>query len=241
MFLIFDIHSHLIPRIDDGAKNSAESIKMLQILKGEGVDNILATPHFYPERDNLDDFFAARKAGLDSLAAAREGRAFPEIHLGCELLYTRGLADFEALSSLRIEGTDYILIELPYGGISKNVLEDILNFSINFGLTPIFAHLERFGLYKGFKDAVAFVAAGNALAQVNASSFFDKRLKKYATALAKKDLISFLGSDLHSSSGQPSIRQAIGHINMLYPRTSKRLEASAQMLLDAIIHANPGK
>ena len=241
MFLIFDIHSHLIPKIDDGAQSIAESIKMLQILKGEGVDNVLATPHFYPESNNLDNFFAARKAAFDSLSAPREGRDLPQIYLGCELLYTRGMADFEELSRLRIEGTDYILIELPYGGIGKHVLEDILNFSINFGVTPIFAHLERFGLFKGYKEAVNFVISGNALAQVIASSFFDKRLKKYATALAKKDLISFLGSDLHSSSGQPSIRQAMGHINMLYPRSAKRIENSANMLLDAITHAIPGK
>ena len=230
----FDIHSHLIPNIDDGARSIAESAKMLQILKDEGVDNILATPHFYPSRSSLDSFLAKRSASFDALLAEAEGKDLPAIHLGCELYYYRGMADFADLAKLRIEGTDYILIELPYGGVSDTTLDDILNFSINYGLTPIFAHLERFGIFKGFKKAVAFVEAGNALAQVNAYSFFDKRLKKYAAHLAKKNLISFLGSDLHSPEGDPMFRKALGHIKMLYPKALAKIEASADMLSKAI-------
>ncbi|MBQ5810139.1 MAG: capsular polysaccharide biosynthesis protein, partial [Clostridia bacterium] len=76
----FDIHSHLIPNIDDGAQSIAESAKMLQILKDEGVDNILATPHFYPSRSSLDSFLAKRSASFDALAAEAEGKDLPAIH-----------------------------------------------------------------------------------------------------------------------------------------------------------------
>jgi len=232
--LIFDIHSHLIPKIDDGARNIAESIKMLQILKGEGVDNILATPHFYPDSDVLETFLANRRASLDSLNAAIDQEDLPKIHLGCELFYTRGMSEFSSLAELRIAGTDFILIELPYGGVSQNVIDDIFNFSINYGLTPILAHLERFGLFKGFDRAVELVASGNALAQVNASSFFDKKQKKYAVQLAKKDLISFIGSDFHSPANPPALSKALGHISSAFPHTYKRISASGEMLLSAI-------
>ncbi len=237
----FDIHSHLIPKIDDGAKSIAESIKMLQVLKGEGVDNILATPHFYPESDDLDAFLANRSNALGELLAACEGMDIPQVFPACELYYIRGLADFEQLSRLNIAGTRYILIELPYGGVSRRVLEDILNFSINYNLTPILAHLERFGLFKGFNDAVRFVAEGNALAQVNVSSFFDKRLKKYATRLAKQNLISFLGCDLHSPNSDPMFRKAQSHINTFYPKVARKVADSNQTLYAAIRNAIPGK
>ena len=237
----FDIHSHLIPKIDDGAKSIDESIKMLQILKGEGVDNILATPHFYPDSDNLEEFLAKRAAGLESVASAAKGGDIPAVFPACELYYTRSMADYESLTKLCIANTNYILIELPYGGVSKQVLKDIYNFSSNYNMTPILAHLERFGLFKGFKDAVDFVASGYALAQVNVSSFFDKRQRKYAEGLARKDLISFLGSDLHSPKSEPMFRKGLTHLEKFYPKTIKRIESANEALYSAILNANPGK
>ena len=239
--MIFDIHSHLIPKIDDGSKSIDDSIKMLQILKGEGVDNILATPHFYPETVAFDPYMAARSKSLEDLIAHANGADLPQIHLGCELYYTKGMAKYESLSRLRIAGTDFILIELPYGGISDNVIDDIFNFCSNYCLIPIFAHLERFGLFKGYKKAVSFVMTGNALAQVNASSFFDKKQKKYALALAKQNLISFIGSDMHSPENDPHVRQAIDMLRTTFPACAEKIEASSQMLHDAIINTESGK
>lgn len=232
--MIFDIHSHLIPKVDDGSKSIAESIKMLQILKGEGVDNVLATPHFYPDSNSLETFFNNRKIASDALKISLDREGLPNVYLGCELYYTRGMADFASLANLRIENTPYILLELPYGGFSRNTLDDILNFSINFNLIPIFAHLERFGLFRGFDQAVDFVASGNALAQVNASSFFDNRLKKYAAKLAKKDLISFIGSDFHTPANPPQVRKSLAHIASVFPQSYKRINDSGEMLLNAI-------
>lgn len=213
----------------------SESVKMLQILKGEGVDNILATPHFYPDSDDLDTFLARRNTTLDALIKAKSGKDLPNVFPGCELYYTRGMADFESLAKLRIANTQYILIELPYGGFKADVLEDILNFSINYNLIPIFAHLERFGIFKGFKEAMRFVAEGNALAQVNVSSFFDKRLKKHAITLAKNNLISFVGSDFHRAEKPTEFRKGINHIKMLYPNAIKKIEFEGNNLLNAIM------
>lgn len=228
--MVFDIHSHLIPKIDDGARSIAESQRMLQVLKGEGVDKLLATPHFYPERDVLADFLRTREASLNGLLSACDSSDIPEIFLGCELYYLPGMSKFEGLSQLKIGSSRYILIELPYGGIDTGVLEDIFNFSVNFSLVPVFAHLERFGLFKGFKKTVEFVESCNALAQVNTSSFFDRRLKKYAVMLAKKDLISFLGSDLHSPHGKPMFKNALTFLENRFPGSYRRVNACSEAL-----------
>lgn len=239
--MVFDIHSHILPNVDDGAKSVTESLQMLELLQDEGVKKVLMTPHFYPGEDDLPTFFRNRGQALAALNSARKEDSVPEIFVGCELYYTDNMSRFNELSRLKIEGTDYILIELPYGGISDKVLKDIYDFGSNFSLTPVFVHLERFGLFKGYKKAVRFVADGNALAQVNASSFFDKRLKKYAVPLAKKNLISFLGSDLHSPRGNPRVKDALAVLGVRFPKALEKISRSSQGLYDILAYSDPLK
>ena len=64
---LIDIHSHILPEMDDGAKNIEESKKLLKMLKDQGIDLVVATPHFYPMDMNLEDFIEKRRAKIEYL------------------------------------------------------------------------------------------------------------------------------------------------------------------------------
>ena len=65
--MFFDIHSHILPNVDDGAKTIEDSLELLKLLKEQGVTAVLATPHFYPQDDNLSEFIEKCAKAFDSL------------------------------------------------------------------------------------------------------------------------------------------------------------------------------
>ena len=195
-----DLHSHLIPGIDDGSKSMEESLILLKGMEALGYEKVITTPHIM-----LDAYRNTPESiteGLKSLheAATKEGVKI-EIEAAAEYYLDDG---FEALlrkgNVLTIEGK-YLLFETSY--FAKPLqLEEMIFAITSAGYVPLMAHPERYRYVKDpSKEYERFKELG-VLFQVNLNSFgghYGKDAKQKVNFLSKQGMIDFLGSDVHHS------------------------------------------
>ena len=196
-----DIHSHILPEIDDGAKNIEESLELLKMLKEQGVTDVVLTPHFYPHIMNGEEFFEMRQRSMEKLVAAVSGKDLPRLHIGCEFYYFDRMGAIGDIKLFTLGTSPYILLELLTARVTDMVIETIENLC-DSGYIPIFAHIERYLGYKGIRKILKLIKSGKCLAQINASSVLcgnSRRIFK----LIKKGYIYVLGSDTHSVKHRP--------------------------------------
>ncbi|MBQ8177148.1 MAG: hypothetical protein IJ035_08970 [Oscillospiraceae bacterium] len=205
-----DFHSHILPGMDDGAKDTAESLELLKILSDAKVDKVVLTPHFYRDDEKIGSFLKRRAEAYERLTAAieeyKDEICFPELVLGAEVLFTPSLSSDPDFEKLCIGDTDYILLELPFVKFHDNFYSDFVKFLNRCDKRIILAHIERYLRFgNSVKDLYRFVEAGNITCQMNCSSiakagFFD--LKKLKTMI-DDGVISALGTDTHNTTSRP--------------------------------------
>ncbi len=199
-----DIHSHILPGVDDGAKDMETSLALLEMLKSQGVASVIATPHFYPEEDNAEGYISAVQNAYNNLKQELIGKDLPKVYLGCELRYFNGIGKSDSIKQFVIKGTDYLLLELPYSApITDIVLQDIINISERQGLMPILAHIERYNKVKGYKKLLKLISDGYALAHINAGGIASREEAKCCEKLIKSGYVSYVASDTHSVHSRP--------------------------------------
>lgn len=207
-----DMHTHILPRLDDGAKDSSTSMAMLRLSKAQGVDTVVLTPHFYGKRHNPAEFLLRRNASYQRLLARmQETQTQINVRLGAEVHFTGiNLPDFDDLCSLAIEGTKYILFELPFTTKWAGTIEEKLQEFINeTEYTPIIAHVERYAEIRKNPSIVARLIHMGCLIQVNAQAFVNRKDKGFAFALLKKNSVHCIGSDAHDETGRaPNLLEA---------------------------------
>jgi len=232
-----DVHCHILPNIDDGARDLDTSLQMLEILKQQGVTDVVATPHFYPDSMGAEEFVEKANQAFETLCAATREKDLPRLHLGCELHYFSGIGKSRALSQFAIKGTRYILLELSYNTpITKTVLQDIINMYEYSGITPILAHIERYRRLAGYKKLLKLISDGAALGQINAAAVISKEDGRACEKLIKGGFVSFLASDAHSPDKRPPfIEAALRHITeRLGKSVANRLVIKSNRLLEEI-------
>lgn len=202
---VVDVHSHILPGMDDGSRSVGESLEMLKAGYGQGIDAVIATPHFYGDRERPESFLSRREASLNALKAATASYdgPLPNIYIGAEIAYYFGMGSSEALPSLCIEGTKCALIEMPFCAWSRGEVEEIYSAIKNFGITPILAHIERFIGYGKNLSYIKELAARDVLLQSNAEFFLDKKTRKKALKFLNSGLVKLIGSDCHNTDDRP--------------------------------------
>ena len=200
---LIDIHSHILPEIDDGAESLEEALELLNAMKSQGITDVMATPHFIAREHNLEEYLSAVNEAHERLIEATKNSDLPNIYLGSEVYYFPGIGKSKAISLLCLNKTKYLLLELASSDIDKYVLEDITNIRNNLDLIPIIAHIERYSKEKGFRKLLKLIDNGVCLAQLNAGALFLPSLKKAAYKLIKKGYISFIATDTHSVKYRP--------------------------------------
>jgi len=207
---IVDIHSHILPAMDDGAKDEETAVQILREMKKQGITQVVASPHFVAQESSLSEFMFKRQQCYENLLKATQGEDLPEVFLGAEVYCFRGMARSKELKRLALGNTRYILIELPHDYISPTLLEEIGQINENLGLVPIFAHIERYIGETGFKDLLRFIERNPCFAQVNAKSLLIPGTKRKVLKLIKKGYISFIATDSHSMNTRaPKMEQAL--------------------------------
>lgn len=195
---MIDIHTHILPKVDDGAQDIIESIKMLKQAEEDGIRTIVCTPHIL----KMDDFkkesiYFKRLEELKQLS--RDEGINIDLLLGSEIYIQPDLVLNSKMATLNNNGT-YFLVEFPMGSIPRFSAELFFQF-IADGKIPVIAHPERnVGFLQHPDFAYKFVQRG-ALLQINAGSLrghFGSEVKKLAHKLMDHNLVHFIASDCHN-------------------------------------------
>ena len=193
---MIDLHSHILPHVDDGAKSTAVARELLHYESEQGIKELVFTPHYYGKR-SLQRFLEIR-----SHEAERMKKYLPEnlrTRLGAEVHVT-GTNDptDDELCTLAIEGTKCVLLEFPvHEKWSSRLFERLSIFMADTGYTPIIAHVERYEQVLKDPSLLTTLAQMGCLLQINTGAFLKRQTKRFALAALKKGLVHALGSDAH--------------------------------------------
>lgn len=206
---MIDFHSHILPKTDDGSSSSNESIEMLTLTKEQGINYIVATPHFYASDESPSDFLSRRNASHSRLISKTEGLVLPQVIPGAEVGYFEGMSDCDELKKLMISGTHLIMIEMPVCKWSDRMLYELAAIYEKQDIIPLIAHIDRYIKLLHSKKIIDKLSGLPVLIQANASFFIDKKTSRLALSLLAKEKIHLLGSDCHNmTSRQPNLGYA---------------------------------
>ena len=212
---IVDIHSHILPDIDDGSRSVEESLTMLRSEAAQGIRHVVATPHFYAHQDTPEHFLAKRAAAEETLRAAmKEEASLPGLDVGAEVHYYSGIGNSEILSELTMGHGGCILIEMPQPPWTSRMYYELEEIRSRQNLTPIIAHIDRyispFRTY-GIPEKLVKLPV---LVQANASFFFRRGTMKMALRMLERGQIHLLGSDCHDPvTRAPNLKLAVETID----------------------------
>jgi protein-tyrosine phosphatase len=210
---------------------------MLRLSKAQGVDTVVLTPHFYGKRHNPAEFLLRRNASYQRLLARmQETQTQMNVRLGAEVHFT-GINPIEndAMCSLAIEGTEYVLVEFPFTTVwTSSLTERISQFIYDTDYTPIIAHVERYREVQKKPSILSELVDMGCLLQVNTTSFLNKTEKKFAFALLKHGLVHCLGTDAHDAEYRaPDYAQAKQALEEAgYGADFERIHENMRLVLD---------
>ena len=231
---MIDIHSHLLPDVDDGVETFDESVDILRELSKHGVKKVIATPHHIPETiynsprsDNLKLLHELKKIMLE------EG-VDVDLYLGNEIYINHDISRLIKEKSISTLGdSEYLLIELPMSGTYEGYEDIFYNLQAE-GYTVILAHPERYiATQKDFSILERLHNLG-ILFQCNLGSAvgqYGRKAEKTLKKLAKKDYIFSFGTDTHHLRDFSEIDDAIYFLTKIYGKAK----------LDVLLTDNPLK
>ena len=203
--MLTDLHCHILPNIDDGAKDIDVSLKLLKMQNLQGVEQIVFTPHFRCGDISVEAFLEKRDDSFNLIKKGlKEINSSVKTKLGAEVYFTPDLLGTD-LKKLCIEGTNYILVELP-NIYNEKLVKDILYEIQLQNIVPIIAHIERYSYtIQDISLIYDFVNSG-CLVQINASSVLKKDLRsKLILKLFRWNLAHIVSSDTHSINNRPPL------------------------------------
>lgn len=195
-----DLHTHILPGLDDGSSSTAESLELLRMEREQGVDTVVLTPHFYRNRESIDGFLERRQAALETFLAAYTGET-PSLLLGAEVAWYPSLSAEEDLDQLCMNSTRFLLLELPFESWTPLLLNQVYDFAGSTGVTPILAHVERYLSIQDRARLRDLISMGFPM-QMNADSLLRFWSRKRCLELLRRGTW-YLGSDCHNLDSRP--------------------------------------
>ncbi len=231
-----DIHTHILPHIDDGAKSILDSVALLEQEKANGTDYVICTPHFYTDYSDFDVHLSSVKKAFNELSSYIKNLDLPEIHLGYEVAYFLNMHRSTDIAQCTLGNSNYLLLELPFSmPLTADMLNDIEKLSDDIGFNVIIAHIERYSHDKLYKKLISLVKNNTVFAQINADSLFTNTTKKCVEKLLKANLVSFVASDAHSVEKRPvKTEKCLREIKNKYKKAYDRIISSTEELLTYI-------
>jgi tyrosine-protein phosphatase YwqE len=206
-----DIHSHLIPAIDDGVKTVQESVNIIKTLHKMGVNRIITTPHIM-----LDTYKNSSQTiipGLEAVRSELDTQKIPvKIEAAAEYYLDEGIMEkLEKEQPLMTFGDNYLLFETSYINENGYFKTAVFNMKAQ-GYKPILAHPERYSyVYGNFKKLEEMYELG-VYFQLNTNSlsgYYDKNAQKTAHKLIDAQMIDFIGSDCHGMRHINALKESI--------------------------------
>ncbi|MCB2306048.1 exopolysaccharide biosynthesis protein [Clostridium estertheticum] len=231
---MIDIHSHILPGIDDGSKDMETSIKMLKMAEEKGTKTIVATPHYIRgryENHYEKNFDLHQKVKL----AAKNAGLKIEVLLGQEVMLDKYALNLCREKKIRgINESSYMLVEFPMDELPNDALDLIYELRV-LGIKPIIAHPERYEyIIRSLPDINDFINEG-CLFQINAGSLqgvFGKQVQKCAKLLVKEGLVNFIASDAHSINIRcPGLIEGVREAVLLDKDIEKKVSSNLELML----------
>lgn len=224
-----DMHSHLIPGIDDGARTMEDSIQLARRMHELGYTKLITTPHIQSEYyKNTPEIILS---GLQRLREELSAANIPiQVEAAAEYLLDDGFEDKMNEGKLLSFADKYILVEMSYYSPHPNLKSFIFNLQVD-GYKVILAHPERytywmkdFSKYEDLKNRGVFFQ----LNAVSLAGYYPNPIKKFAEKFIEKGMIDFLGSDLHNTNYMQALEKC------LKERSLAKLISSGKLLNETL-------
>ena len=197
---MIDIHSHILPGIDDGSNSLEESMNIIKKAVNANVTDIILTPHYMLGSDYIVNNEEKKKL-VSKLKNEIKKQNLPiNIYLGNEVFVEN---DMDSLvkkgEASTLNGSKYLLFELPLNYVYNGIGDVLFNLGCE-GYIPVIAHPERYAFLKENPSLIAELIDKGALFQSNIGSFlgtYGKKAKETAILFLKHHAITFIGSDIH--------------------------------------------
>ena len=203
---IIDLHSHILPQMDDGSQSVAMSVQMLKRLQEQGVNWVCATSHYYVREESVEGFLQRRYNAVSVLGEAlaqADAKEIPVIRLGAEVAYFPGISQCQEIEQLCLGGTRTLLLELAYTNWTPQQVEEVASLSLDRGYQVILAHPERFShMHSYWRDMERMMSLPIGL-QINADSLLHWGSRKLALELLRSTQHPLLASDCHNLTSRP--------------------------------------
>lgn len=194
---MLDVHTHILPGIDDGSRSVEQSLTMLRAEAEQGAKTVMLTPHYRATRESPAEFAGRRAAAEVRLReAVGDQEGLPALYCGAEVEFFEGLSHVEELEPLCIGGGSVMLIEMPFCPWNRRMLAEISALQQHRGVQPILAHIERYrsfqpkGLWEELSDRGVWL-------QCNTSFFRRWQTSRIAMSMLKRRLVDFVATDSH--------------------------------------------
>lgn len=226
---MIDLHTHILPEIDDGASSTEEAYALINKLFEQKIGAAVCTPHFDPSKSELSDFIDKRKLAMYKLKDS-------PVHLvsGSETVLNEFLFRYSDLTALCFENTRYLLLELPYSGSwGKELYLQIKKLMNFYSVFPVIAHIERYdAVWKNKKSIKRLIEMG-CMIQMNASAVISAKRGYKALGLIKKGYVDVLASDCHNTiTRPPNLCEAYDRISLyLGSEYGSKLENNSLQIL----------
>lgn len=214
-----DIHTHILPGVDDGAPDLAQAVALLKKAWEKGTGGVVLTPHFRGRyRDNVAQKLQPVFEQLKQEAALQcpDMKLYLGSEVGYELDVSEKIADGTVLS---LNGTRYVLLEFRDKAFRSRILEGTLEV-LNYGYIPILAHVERYEAIRNKPDLAAELIHLGALIQINADSVMGRlglRVKRCCRHLLRNHCVHFVATDAHDDRHRtPNLKACYGRILRKY-------------------------
>lgn len=194
---MIDLHTHILPNIDDGACDMDTALQMTEALYTQNIMKAVCTPHFDPSCTSEEDFVEQRAFALSKMRGSRI-----QLIPASETILHEYLFHFADLSKLCIENTRYLLLELPcQKRLDSKIFENLNRLIDYYNIIPMIAHIERYPAIKR-KQIKTLIKMG-CIIQLNTGTILNTKTRKKAFRYIKKGYIDVIGSDCHDMQKRP--------------------------------------
>ena len=193
-----DFHSHILPRMDDGSPDVETSLQMLRSLRDQGVERVALTPHYYAHRSSVERFLKKRDDAYQQLLEAIGDEPMPELLLGAEVALEYDLEKHSDLKALCLEGTPFLMMELPNRHYSPWMLDKLISVCYANESLPMIAHLDRYIDLYSSAQLEEIARDRDLVLQLNMSALLKWSQRKRVLAWMDMGRTVVLGTDAHN-------------------------------------------
>lgn len=210
-----DIHCHIIPGVDDGAKDINMSMRMIKMAYDSGFRMMIATPHY-----EIGQYENNQEKIIKNLNILREhiDKKYPDfkIYIGNEIFYSYGVVDLLNEEKIfTMAGSKYVLVEFSPNDGYKHIRSAVYEL-VNNGYIPIIAHCERYEHIMKDLDRVGELVDAGAYIQINSRSVageYGISLRRKLVKLIKDNLVHFIATDTHSDGKRnPKLEECLKYL-----------------------------